>query len=70
MGLRRLLVASAASMALLNLATAHGGAHQKPLQVDPEASWAEKHMAGKSPSLDGPSKTKKFIRGASHRQFR
>ena len=70
MGLRRLLVASAASMALLNLATAHGGAPQKPLLVDPEASWAEKHMAGKSPSFDGPSTTKKFVRGASHRQLR
>jgi hypothetical protein len=70
MGLRRLLLASAASMALLNLATAHGGEHQKPLQVDPEASWAEKHMAGKSSSFGEASKTKNLIRGASHRQFR
>jgi hypothetical protein len=70
MGLRRLLLASAASMVLLNLATAHGGAHQKPLQVDPEASWAEKHMAGKSPSVGESSKTEKLNRGASHRQFR
>jgi hypothetical protein len=66
MGLRRLLVASATSMALLNLATAHGGAHQKPLQVDPEADWATKHMAGKLPLSFNFPLSKKLVRGASH----
>jgi len=38
----------AASMALVGIATAHGGAHQKPLVVDDNADWATRHMAGKS----------------------
>ena len=42
----------AASMAMLSLVNAHGGggAHQKPLQVDENADWATRHMAGTSPS--------------------
>ncbi|TVY54691.1 putative calcium-binding protein [Lachnellula suecica] len=37
----------AASLALAGLVTAHGGggSHQKPLQVDPDADWATRHMA-------------------------
>ncbi|CZR51866.1 related to secretory protein SSP120 [Phialocephala subalpina] len=31
--------------ALAGMAIAHGGAHQKPLQVDPDADWATRHMA-------------------------
>ncbi|KAE8453544.1 hypothetical protein EG329_010405 [Mollisiaceae sp. DMI_Dod_QoI] len=31
--------------AFAGFAIAHGGAHQKPLQVDPEADWATRHMA-------------------------
>jgi hypothetical protein len=47
MAFGRLLSTCAASMAIVGLVTAHGGgAHQKPLQVDPEADWATRHMAG------------------------
>ena len=48
MAFGKLLRTCAASMAVLGLVTAHGGgvAHQKPLQVDPEADWATRHMAG------------------------
>lgn len=52
MAFGKLLRTCAASMAVLGLVTAHGGgvAHQKPLQVDPEADWATRHMAGTCPS--------------------
>ncbi len=45
---RRLLAVCAASIAFPGLTSAHGGevAHQKPIQVDPNADWATKHMAG------------------------
>lgn len=49
MTIRRLLAACAASIAFATGVTAHGGgggiAHQKPIQVDPDADWATKHMA-------------------------
>ncbi|KAF4630351.1 hypothetical protein G7Y89_g7786 [Cudoniella acicularis] len=45
MSFGRLLGACAASMALVGYVAAHGGAHQKPLQVDPQADWATRHMA-------------------------
>jgi len=47
MAIGRILNVCAASMAIVGLVTAHGGgsAHQKPLQVDPEADWATRHMA-------------------------
>ena len=51
MAMRRLLCACAASMAAVGMVTAHGGAHQKPLIVDPNADWATRHMAGMFPSL-------------------
>jgi len=36
------------SLALPSFVAAHGGAggHQKPLQVDADADWATRHMAG------------------------
>jgi hypothetical protein len=46
MTFRRVLGLCAASMAILGLATAHGGGHQKPIEVDPKADWATRHMAG------------------------
>ncbi|RDL37249.1 uncharacterized protein BP5553_04682 [Venustampulla echinocandica] len=46
MAVRRAILATcAASIALVGFASAHGGAHQKPLEVDPEADWATRHMA-------------------------
>lgn len=36
------------------LVSAHGGAHQKPLEVDPDADWATRHMAGKFSLLLAP----------------
>ena len=46
MAFRRLLGLCAASMAVIGV-EAHGGgvAHQKPIQVDPDADWATRHMA-------------------------
>jgi len=42
----RVLRICALSVAFAGLASAHGGvAHQKPLQVDPDADWATRHMA-------------------------
>jgi len=48
MAFRRILNVCAVSVALVSVAAAHGGgaAHQKPLEVDPEANWATRHMAG------------------------
>ena len=48
MAIRRIFQICAAS-ALASLATAHGGEHQKPIQVDADADWATRHMAGKPP---------------------
>ncbi|TVY33317.1 putative calcium-binding protein [Lachnellula subtilissima] len=47
MALGRVTRACAAIITLVGLVSAHGGggAHQKPLQVDPEADWATRHMA-------------------------
>lgn len=49
MTIRRLLAACAASITFAGGVVAHGGgvAHQKPIQVAPNADWATKHMAGK-----------------------
>ncbi|KAG0645769.1 putative calcium-binding [Hyphodiscus hymeniophilus] len=44
MAIGRILNVCAVSM-FVGLVAAHGGAHQKPLQVDPEADWATRHMA-------------------------
>lgn len=49
MAFGRAALTCAASVALISVALAHGGAHQKPLQVDPNADWATRHMAGKIP---------------------
>jgi hypothetical protein len=35
-----------AALCALGSVEAHGGAHQKPLQIDPNAPWATRHMAG------------------------
>lgn len=52
MAMRNLVYWCAASMAALGLVQAHGGgaSHQKPLQVDPDADWATRHMAGTTPT--------------------
>ncbi|CAL3962456.1 hypothetical protein PZA11_000391 [Diplocarpon coronariae] len=44
----RAMAACAASMVLVGAAMGHGagGAHQKPLAVDPDSDWATRHMAG------------------------
>jgi hypothetical protein len=51
--MRQLLAAYAALIAFAGGVVAHGGgvAHQKPIQVAPDADWATKHMAGKIDSL-------------------
>ena len=36
-----------ASVSTLGLVAAHGGGHQKPLEIDPNAPWATRHMAGR-----------------------
>lgn len=46
MTFRRLFGLWVASVSTIGLAAAHGGAHQKPLEVDPNAPWATRHMAG------------------------
>lgn len=53
MTIRQLIAACAASIAFAGGVVAHGGgvAHQKPIQVAPDADWATKHMAGKIDSL-------------------
>jgi len=49
MAVGRALGIYALSVAFVGLAIAHGGvAHQKPLQVDPDADWATRHMAGEN----------------------
>jgi hypothetical protein len=51
MAIKRLLAACVASITFAGLASAHGGgvAHQKPIQIDPEADWGTRHMAGTLP---------------------
>ena len=50
MAFGKILKGCATSMAIVGLVAAHGGgSHQKPLQVDPEADWATRHMAGTVP---------------------
>ncbi|KAH8684786.1 hypothetical protein BGZ60DRAFT_523983 [Tricladium varicosporioides] len=45
MGFGRILSVGAYVMAFAGSVAAHGGAHQKPLQVDANADWATRHMA-------------------------
>lgn len=49
MTIRGVLAVCVASVAFAGFVSAHGGgaAHQKPIQVDSDADWATKHMAGK-----------------------
>lgn len=49
MAFRRLFGLWAISASTFGLVAAHGGGHQKPLEVDPNAPWATRHMAGRSP---------------------
>jgi len=64
----------AASMAVVGV-SAHGGgvAHQKPLQVDSDADWATRHMAGRFISTQTSSDQIHALimrgRGAPHWQF-
>lgn len=47
MALRTAFRLCAASIATIGcLVQAHGGAHQKPLQVPEDADWALRHMIG------------------------
>jgi hypothetical protein len=48
MGPGKLLAVSAASIALATGVLAHGGAHQEPIKLPDDATWAERHMAGLS----------------------
>ncbi|KAK0109739.1 hypothetical protein ONS95_002417 [Cadophora gregata] len=53
----RAILRCAAAAALISVALAHGGAHQKPLEVDPNADWATRHMAEEHhiANFDAPS---------------
>jgi hypothetical protein len=74
MATRQLLAACAVSIAFAAGVTAHGGgsgiAHQKPIQVDPDADWATKHMAGKLGSLLKYPEVLTVKRGASYLRIR
>jgi len=45
MAFGRVVVVCVVSMAFSSLIAAHGGAHQKPIEVDADADWATIHMA-------------------------
>jgi hypothetical protein len=71
MAIGRLLIACAASIAFAAGVKGHGGgAHQKPIQVDPDADWATKHMAGQLGSLLKYCTVLTVKRGTSHISIR
>lgn len=60
MAIARLLQCYALSLALASLAMAHGGEHQKPIEVAADADWATRHMAGTGKTLNSPFKPMLF----------
>lgn len=46
MAFRSALALYAVSLALIDPILGHGGAHQQPIELDPQVDWATRHMAG------------------------
>ncbi|RFU26194.1 hypothetical protein B7463_g10143, partial [Scytalidium lignicola] len=62
-----LRIYAAFSVAMAGLTAAHGGgSHQKPIEVDPDADWATRHMAASSPPCLGIHKGSTALQAKQH----